>query len=195
MAKTKAKTKAKVAPKREQRVTGIMITRTQLESYKVVGDNYVGEEVRLPIANVSDQMPLQNREGENVLSTREGTEGQQLFKNIINLKAIAPHNIEAIRETFKDKEEVDLGELDGLLMSANTRPYIDGNEPQLPMFGGSIIAHIEKVETGSDAQANGSPEWIVAVQSFALPEVKKASNFSLESEDALKLPDDDTPDS
>ena len=185
----------KIKPKKA-RVTGIMITRTQLEGYKVVGDNYVGEEVRLPIANVSDQMALTNKEGEDVFSDREGTEGQQLFKNIINLKAIAPHSLEAVRNVFKDKEEVDLGELDGLLMSANTRPYVDGNVPALPMFGGSIIAHIEKVQTGELAQKNGSPEWIVAVQSFALPEVKKASNFSFESkEDALELPTDDAPDS
>ena len=185
------KKNVKTRPEQDQRVTGIMISKDQLKEYKIVGENHIGHTLLLPVANVGETMEVINREGLNVYSTRAGSEGQQLYKNIVNLRAVAQHNVPAIRVLFEEKDEIDLGELQGLLMSCNTRPYLAGLAPELPMFGGQIKAIISKAPSSTRAIEDfGAPEETFVVTSFQVPKAEEAPGFSFEEEE-LEVPADE----
>lgn len=165
--------KENATPSAEPTMTGIMVTKEAFaRDYVVIN----GEEtVKVPVASVSGAMPVLNAEGEAQFSN---SDGRALEKHIINLKAVAGGKADAIRELFKGRDEIDLGELRGLTLSYNAIVPASG-EFNLPFKGQNIVAVGKYYPSRDDKN-----KMVLGIANISVPYVPTATAFSFEEEDA-----------
>lgn len=90
-------------------------------------------------------------------------------KYIVNLKAIAAHNIAGVKAAFKGAEKIAITELNGLTMSANII-INEGVTPSIPMKNElvKVVVNYAKSRTG---------ELILVVEDIAVSEPQLAEAF------------------
>lgn len=154
--------------------TGIMISRSKFQNdYAVVsGENFV----KLQVASVSPRLPVIDRNGDEVFSN---SDGRQLEKHIINLKAIPAQHLKAVKALWEGRDEIDLGELRGKTLSVNAL-IPDSDEIELPYKGQRI-----SVETGY--VTNSQDELVLVGLNYQLPKATAATKFSFGSEEEEEI--------
>lgn len=157
----------------EPTLTGIMISKeTFARDYVVLHGETT---TRVPVSSVSGAMPVLNKDGEAQFSN---SDGRALEKHIINTKAIASENVAKVRDLFKGREEIDLGELRGLTLSFNAIVPSKG-EFNLPFKGQNIIAVSKYYPSRDDAE-----KMVLGIANISVPYVPTAEKFSFADEEA-----------
>lgn len=175
---TKAKTQAPVIEQEmsleepEVQLTGITLTRETFQrDYPMVGAEGF---FKLKVSSVSRELPMLDRDGEQVFSN---TDGRALSKHIVNLKAIPAQHVKAVRELWKGRESIDLAELRGKTMSVNAIIPADGGI-DLPFNGQTIGVQAGFVE-------NSDGDQVLVGTAYQLPAAKAANSFSFEDDDEI----------
>lgn len=162
----------------EQILTGIMITIAMFKEqfrYVAKAGTFLVE-----VANVSSELPVLDADGNQVFSTRPGSEGQPLFKKIINLRAVTLDNADEVRELFAEEDAVDLALLNGLTLSANTQPYLQGQCQQtIPMKGEQIRVNVGYAVAGARSKHEEGKK-ILAVTGWEVMPTIEAPAFSFD---------------
>lgn len=143
----------------EQELSGIKITRQKIENQYVFLPNPVGK-VELTVA-------------QNVTSKHRVLDDQGREKYIVNLKAIAPDQIEELINKFSEGDEIPIEELNGLTLTHSV--WInDGQEPEhLPMKG-------EKVDCSVDYVQNREGQAVLRITNMVQRPVAQAEKVSFE---------------
>jgi hypothetical protein len=171
----------------EVQLTGIVITREMFKrDYALVSKTGT---CKLSVGNVSQELSVLDGEGEQVISNRPGSEGQPLFKRIVNLRAVTFENAQEVKNLFDENPEgVDLAHLNGLTLSANTQPYPEGKLTQeLPMRGEKIKCNIGYVVAGKRNKNHKEGENILAVTAWQAQPAIDAPAFDLDAEIVLEM--------
>lgn len=139
--------------------TGITVSREIVEKvYQVIEST---GKTKLRVGYISDSMPAL-KDGEEMFNS----DGVLLEKRIINFKAFPASKVPKVLEIFKDKNEIDISELNGLNLTATAFAGMP-----IPMKGELIDCQIEYAE-----DREGNP--VLTVQAYSVPDAKVAKSFS-----------------
>ena len=109
-------------------------------------------------------------------SNRIFDENLKKHKWITNLKAVAAHKIDSVKEAFAGKEEVEIEDLNGLTMSANTIEN-EGQTIELPIKNSDVKVIVDYV-------TNKKGERMLAVTGMSVTPAARPKTFSFDdSED------------
>jgi len=106
----------------------------------------------IAVAQSSKPFPLLYADGEEVISTREGTEGLPLHKRIVNTFIVRPDAVDKVVDFWKGREEASDAEVyemlrddEGSLLMTGNIIFTEGNDPGPPMRGQKIKVSIDWV--------------------------------------------------
>lgn len=157
--------------------TGIMLSREafQKDYAMVVGETTI----KVRVASVSREIPVLDGNKEQVF---DRTTGAELFKRIINLKAIPSRHFAKVKELWGKRTEIDLGELRGLTMSINAIVPQTG-ELDIPMK--NSLVQIQTQYLTDDEEEDGYRKddlgrKILVVRDYAVPAIAVAPQFVLD---------------
>jgi hypothetical protein len=103
-------------------------------------------------------------------------------KHIVNLRAIAAHNEEAVLALFEGRDEIEIEELNGLTMTHNI--VVNTGRENVPMPG-------QKVKINVDFVKNKAGEDVLVVTSMFVPKVSTGKSFFPELSDRLSATEGD----